>query len=443
MSIPRRSYVPRRRLKIRWRIVAPLLILVTLLLYTSIAFFWPKHTVEPIIPFTICDFSASKTQSVLNGKTYTDTVPLTDYLLYGETLNLYQSKYQVDAKDSFVGKMLTLVNVCVKSDKTDKSDKNQLTYLLEGKADGQIAMENLAPGFYEVFVNQDLINKRLISSEKVSAVFNTLRRGGGNGKIIELVADARLVNTAGDQPPLMDKNYVFLRVRDEKIDSKIADIYIDAGHSSHSGNGVETGRVVNGLIESVETYKMSLLLKAEFEKYGLTVILARDNQDDVIDSYGLNGRLHKAYKSQAKYYIEVQLNGSTDIAVHGAQLFYSSFSSNQLATAVFTAMKAVPGFFASPNGVIVCGRDAGLDTRPVIRESGGRILGAGTYSELSRTSNGSFAANAVLGMQTLTIEYGFITNIDDATFWKNNKEALAQKTVEGFVKHLQLVTPKP
>ncbi|MGB7594406.1 MAG: hypothetical protein WBL80_02425, partial [Erysipelotrichaceae bacterium] len=224
MSIPRRSYVPRRRLKVRWRIVAPVLILVVLLLYTSITFFWPKHVTEPKIPFTVCDFTASKTQSLLNEKSYNDTIQLGDYLLYGETLNLYQSKYQVDAKDSFVGKTLTLVNLCTK--KAGQTDYNkELVYLLEGKADGQIPMENLTPGFYEVFVTQDLISKRLISNSKISAVFNTLRRSAGNGKTIDLVADARLVNTAGDQPALMDKNYVFLRVTEGPVDTKIADIY--------------------------------------------------------------------------------------------------------------------------------------------------------------------------------------------------------------------------
>ena len=441
MSIPRRSYVPRRRLKIRWRIVAPLLILVTLLLYTSITFFWPKHVREPIIPFTICDFPASKTQKMLNEKSYSDTVTLGDYLLYGETLNLYQSKFQVDAKDSFLGKTLTLVNVC---------DKAEMVYLLEGKVDGQIPMENLAPGFYEVFITQDLISKRMISKEKLSAVFNTLRRANGNGKTIDLVADARLVNTAGDQPALMDKNYVFLRVTDQKIDNKIADIYIDAGHNTHSGTDVEKGYMMNGLVESDETYKMSLLLKAEFEKYGLRVILARENQEDVIDSYGANGRLDKAYKTQAKYYIDVQLNGSSSPTVRGEQLFYSSFASNRLATTVFRFISEVPGFgstsnFSSGNikGVNACTRDSGLDACPTIRESGGRILAAGTYSKYSREGNASFAANAVLGMQTVTIEYGFITNISDAEFWKANKENLAKKTVEGFAKHLQLVKLNP
>ena len=444
MSIPRRSYVPRRRLKIRWRIVAPLLILVTLLLYTSITFFWPKHVREPIIPFTICDFPASKTQKILNEKSYSDTVTLGDYLLYGETLNLYQSKFQVDAKDSFIGKTLTLVNVCEqKAGQTDY--KKERTYLLDGKADGQIAMENLAPGFYEVFINQDLINKRLISTGKLSAVLNTLRRANGNGKTIDLVADTRLVNTAGDQPALMDKNYVFLRVNDQKIDNKIADIYIDAGHNTHSGTDVEKGYRINGLIESDETYKMSLLLKAEFEKYGLTVILARESQDDVIDSYGINGRLDKAYKAQAKYYLDVQLNGSSSPTVRGEQIFYSSFANNFLATAVFKSMSEVPGFFLPLNykGVYACTRDSGLDACPTIRESGGRILAAGTYSKYSREGNASFTANAVLGMQTVTIEYGFITNISDAEFWKANKENLAKKTVEGFAKHLQLVKLNP
>jgi N-acetylmuramoyl-L-alanine amidase len=441
MSMPRRNYVPRKRLKIRWRIVAPLLMLTILLFYSAITILWPKKIVEPIIPFTICGFSASKTQSELNDRKYTDTIELGDYLLYGETLNLYQNPYNIEVKDPFVGKTLKLVNVC---------DKTELVYLLEDKIDGQIPMENLNPGFYEVFVTQDLVSKRLISVEKLSAVFNAVRRSGGNARVVDLMADMRLVNTAGDQPAIMDKNYVFLQVKNDGIEEKIADIFIDASHNTHSGGGVETGRVANGMVESEETYKMALLLKTEFEKYGLSVILARDNSADVIDLYGVDGRLHKAYKAQAKYYIEVQLNGSSDSAVRGMQVFYSSFSSNRLATTVFKSMMEVPGFVATANtsignikGVMASLRDAGVDAWPTIRESGGRILAAGTYSELSRDGNASFAAQARLGMQTLTIEYGFITNTADADFWKQNKALLAKKTVEGFVKHLQLDRPNP
>jgi hypothetical protein len=113
-------------------------------------------------------------------------------------------------------------------------------------------------------------------------------------------------------------------------------------------------------------------------------------------------------------------------------------------------MMEVPGFVATANtsignikGVMASLRDAGVDAWPTIRESGGRILAAGTYSELSRDGNASFAAQARLGMQTLTIEYGFITNTADANFWKQNKALLAKKTVEGFVKHLQLDRPNP
>lgn len=442
MNKIQRSYVPRTQRKIRWRIVAPLLVLAALLFYMAIVFFWPKDNVEPVVPFTICDYGVTKTKDLLHDRIYDETVELGDYLLYGETLNLFQSTYDTAVDDGFVGKTMKLYDLCRIDEGTDEPE---YTFLLENLVDGQIPLENLEPGFYEIYVTQDLISKRIIKTEVIKDRFYTIRRTENTGKSIELLADKRLANTADDQPSLMDKNYVFLNVEASEIPSEIADIYIEAGHRTPNGGGVETGRSANGLIEAEETYKMALRMKEEFEKYGLKVVLAREDAEVVVDSYGLDGRLHKAYQAKAKYYIEIQLNGSSNPSVRGQQIFYSSFSSNRLATTVFKSLMEVPGFkptsiYTRGNipGVNASSRDSGLDARPTIRESGGRILAAGTYSDLSREGNASFAAEAILGMQTLTIEYGFITNLDDASFWKQNMDELAVRTVEGFVQHLQL-----
>ena len=95
MSIKRRSFVPRKRRKIRWRIVAPLCLLAVLLFYTAFVFFFPKKVVEPIIPFSVCNLSASKTQALLHDRVIDETITMGDFLAYGETLNLYQDVYSI------------------------------------------------------------------------------------------------------------------------------------------------------------------------------------------------------------------------------------------------------------------------------------------------------------------------------------------------------------
>lgn len=442
MSIKRRSFVPRKRRKIRWRIVAPLCLLAVLLFYTAFVFFFPKKTVEPIIPFSVCDLSASKTQALLHDRVIDETITMGDFLAYGETLNLYQDVYSIYEADAYTGKTMKLYDLCNIDPETDLPE---YTFLLEDTVDGQIPMESLKPGFYEVYVTQDLVERRLVSTEKIMSTFENVRRSSGLGNVVTIMADTRLVNTADDQPALMDKNYVFLNVKETEIAESIADIYIDAGHRSTNGSSIDVGRSANGLVEAEETYKMAVLLKAEFEKYGLKVVLAREDDETVIDSYGVGGRLNKAYSSKAKYYIEVQLNGNSNATLRGSRVYYSSFSSNRLATTVFKSLMEITGFVPSSQstsgnikGVYASSRDKGLDARPTIRESGGRILAAGTYSDLSREGNASFAAEASLGLQTLTLEYGYITNAADANFWKQNMQQLAQKTVAGFVKHLQL-----
>ena len=92
------------------------------------------------------------------------------------------------------------------------------------------------------------------------------------------------------------------------------------------------------MIEAEETYKLALLMKTEFAKYGLKTVISRNNESEVVSSFGTDGRLHRAYKSKAKYYIELQMNGSTNTSLRGTQVVYSSFASNRVATIVFKSL---------------------------------------------------------------------------------------------------------
>ena len=74
----------------------------------------------------------------------------------------------------------------------------------------------------------------------------------------------------------------------------------------------------------------------------------------------------------------------------------------------------------------------------MIRESGGRILAAGTIGKLSISGNASFAAKSRLGLQALTIEYIYLSNAQDAAVWKAKMNVIAENTVAGYVKALRL-----
>ena len=117
----------------------------------------------------ICDYSQTKTQSVLNELKYDETIELKDYLFYGETLNIYNAPYDITVPDYFIGKTIKLRNVC---------DGNEWVYMLGKNADEQIPLENLPIGFYEVFIVDSLKEKRLIATNELYDEFFTVRRNG-------------------------------------------------------------------------------------------------------------------------------------------------------------------------------------------------------------------------------------------------------------------------
>ena len=82
-------------------------------------------------------------------------------------------------QDLFAGKTVILRNVCSGLD---------FVYMMEKNADGQIPLEDLDEGFYQVFIMQDLKEKQLISAEKLHDTFYTVTRTTTNKKI-ELIAD--------------------------------------------------------------------------------------------------------------------------------------------------------------------------------------------------------------------------------------------------------------
>jgi hypothetical protein len=210
-----------------------------------------------------------------------------------------------------------------------------------------------------------------------------------------------------------------------KMIRKIFDIVIDPGHLNKDLGYTDFGYRINDVVEANELLKMALLLKAEFEQYGLKVKLTREG-DEIVNTYNIDGRLHRAYLSNAKYYIEVQAVGAGNSSVTGMQVVYSSFASPRLPSAVFrylidnTDLKStgIRGTGSIP-GVVPSGRADGFDGRMVIRESGGIALSAGNYSQKARDENYSFAGESRLGMHTVTIEYMYITHAPSVVQWNN------------------------
>jgi len=428
--------VPRRRSKLKWRVIIPSFILIVLSGNILFNLLFPKELLIDTPSFVICDYSYTKTQSVLNELVYEDKIELKDYLFYGETLNIYNNIYDINQADYFIGKTIKLRNIC---------DNSEWVYMLGKNADEQIPLENLPNGFYELFVVDSLKEKRLITSSELYDEFYTVRRNGLNKKI-DLISDKDLLKDKEDSLPIMDENYFFIQVTDQTLEndnSEVYDVYLDAAHNTESYNFVDKGRTVNDLVEANELYRITLAVKEKLEEKGLKVLLARENEDSVINQYGIDGRLYKAYQANVKHYIEFNLNFTTNEETRGSRIIYSSYSSNKFATALFKSFISTPGLVpygrqTSTNiaGVVASSRYNNLDSYPVIREAGGRILSAGTISDLAIEQNSEFNKDERKGIQSVSLEVFFISSPLDVNVYQNEFDQMVNNIVNGYLKYL-------
>lgn len=425
--------VSRRKRKLKLKYLIPSIILALLLIYVVGTLLWPEGSEKPIVK-TICEFNASQSREKVSVE-HSVITQINDYFVYGETLNIFNSDYVMGKKDLFIGKTVILNNLCTGLERV---------YMLESTVDGQIPMEDLEEGFYEVFVMINLQRHRLVSEDIFTDSFTTIRRNGVFN-YIDIIADKFLLENDSEGDPTMDKNYVFFHVHKAvEEDEDNYDIIIDPGHLNKDLGYTDYGYRINDVVEANELLRMALLLKSEFEQYGLKVRLTREG-DEIVNTYNIDGRLHRAYLSNAKYYIEVQAVGAGNSSVTGMQVVYSSFASPRLPSAVFrylvdnTDLKStgIRGTGSIP-GVVPSGRSDGFDGRMVIRESGGIALSAGNYSAKAREENYSFAGESRLGMHTVTIEYMYITHAPSVVQWNSQIENYARATAEGYANYLNL-----
>jgi N-acetylmuramoyl-L-alanine amidase len=425
--------VPKRKRRIQFRVLIPALVLISLSIYMIYTILFPREIKVEKPSFTICDYNLTQTQTILYELKYDQTLLVSDYLIYGETLNLFHQPYVLGQTDFFIGKTVILRNLC---------DQSEWVYMLDSMVDGQIPLENLPEGFYELFIVDQLIEKRLIASEQIYDYFYTLRRDGTHHRI-DIVADDDLIEADNNALPIMDKVYFFLRVKNQSGDEEALQVYdvtIDPAHFTISGGRVDNGRSAFDLVEAQELLRFSLALQEYLERYGLKVHMTRTLGSDPINLYGSGGRLEAAYQAQSKHYLEINMNFSTNRDTRGSRVVYSSYASNKFASAIFRSLSEVSGIvpYGSAQrgniaGVIASSRFEGFDSFPVIRESGGRILGAGTMSEQSR-ENAFFNAQARQGMQTLVVDLIFISNELDVKIYQEQFDRMVEQVALGYLR---------
>ncbi|MEG0699662.1 MAG: N-acetylmuramoyl-L-alanine amidase [Erysipelotrichaceae bacterium] len=428
------KYEARKKRKLTPKII--ILLTIVLFVLTLIAYqtLKPKEIKQGI---TICSYDINKTSSTLATQ-YKDTFEINDYLYYGESLNLYAAKYNPGTNDKIAGATLVLKNLCT---------QEESYFTANPLLDQQIPLDELKEGYYEVFINDlsDLKKKRLIYNGKLDSTFTTITRNGKRYDI-KLIADPELYKS---ETLTMDKSYIFISVKESTNKEEYYDIVLDPfGNDQDFTLGINLGNKANGLIEAEETYNSAILLKTKLEEKGYKVLITRKDKDDVINTYGEEGRLSLAYKYHAKYYIQLAMNASNYDYVRGTEIQYSAYSSKNLANAILfdlkkdtpLVMSSVYSKNESDNGLIQSSLVKGEDGRAIydnnmfIRELGGIGTQAGTYSKTSRSN--TFAKDNIYGVESLIISYGYLTNKEDVEVWNNNKDKIIEVTANAIDKKL-------
>lgn len=426
------TYAPRKRsYKIRWRFVLPLLLLLCLVVYAIYGAFFSKKP-EVARKFTICGLNETKTLEKLNKK-MAETYTVRDYLYYGESLGIYENMYHAKQSDPLSGKTVELYNLC---------DDKSIAMTLGNTADQKITLEDVEPGFYEVFLVDNLVRKRVIFQDAVkSKPFYTAQRKGSVNKITVL-ANLDVLKEYGET---WDKNYLFLHVEKTTPVNGDIDVLIDPyGMNVDNQLVPDEGVKGNELIEYKETYDAAVQMKKTLEEYGLRVEISKNSVEEKPSYiYGEDGRLAQGYKKQAKYYLYLRLNAlASDLSIKGMEIWHSAYTSDALAKKIMYELEKTVGVKGSPftSGTFMGIRKSpltqdGYDLYTNLRESGGRATMAGKGTPNSIKENKSFVdAN---GMNALEIDFAYISNKEDANFWKVNKVRIVDETAKIFAKAIK------
>ena len=425
----------KKKYKIKWKnvILAALCLILFLYLIISLLISLFSGSNKDVDIYKIADFSGNKTLQIINSEDRSNSIEVKDHGFYGESLDLYFSNYTLSMpkSDTLNGKTVVLKDLI--------DDKNIITFEnLTNEIDNQIKLDELKDGFYSIYLQNGEVLSRLFYSSVLSYdnVFYTVRRDGQIRKI-ELIADKSLFDYQKKKETVnvLDNNYLYLKVSTVAADqSSQYDIAISTAPALVYEGVSLTGVEDNGIVESEQLYQLALDIKAQLESKGLKVLLIKDTHDQDIAFYGNGGVLNKAYSSKAKLFIHLDMDEYGDKAV-----LYSSKSSSQLASAIFTGLMNDCNIYENDQYLLASSltEDGNNDAQFEIREAGGKLLAAATYSENSQ-NNKSFAYDNRYGMNAVDVILTNINEADDVANFLNNKDKIVTSIVSGICSYLNI-----
>lgn len=268
-----------------------------------------KFVVFIICIFIVGFFLFHKRRSIydLLDDVESDYVIVDKYYIYGNHLNI-EGSVDVDSDDiSLVFKSLD--NEI--SFDIDYSDGKFITshYINEG-----IYLDDIQTGDYLVFIKVGTDDAKYYSlvnnTDYNNTDYYTVTRNNKNNLIN--------INFSNRH----DIDYLMISVSDTKVSSNYYDVVIDPGHG-----GDDPGASYSYYTEAELNLDYAFALKDALEDIGLKVILTRV-EDVYTEAYGTNSRTSIPYEVNAKYFISLHLNSTSDKMKYGGIEVYAPTLTN-------------------------------------------------------------------------------------------------------------------
>ena len=421
--------------RLNWKRVIPLLVLIFLIFYLLISLIVGLLTKKPTPEiYKICNLNSKKTLQVIQKEDRNNPVVLNDYNFYGESINLYYKSYDrnMPSSDTLGGEMLALVDLC-----TGTETKFDIT----DKVDGGIQISQLKDGFYSVYsvVNENYRRVYMPTNIYVNNTAYSVTRDGKRIKA-ELIANTAQFDAEGQTESVLDRSYLYIKVTSEEVTEATIDydVAIITAPALLQTNVSLDGEHANGIIEGVELWAVAETVRDKLEAEGLKVRIAKDAHNEQILYYGEGGLANRIYSGNNKYAIMLDMTTANS----EVNAIYSAYSSDKFAAPMYRRLAEL-GFYKEDGSQLkasssATSKDDGTryDSDWEVRELGGKVLGAGSYSETSR-KNASFSADSIFGVNAVKLT---VLNIKDAEAvgrWKESRDAIANAIAEGILETIK------
>jgi len=238
------------------------------------------------------DFSQENTVQDYSFEIEEKPAKVTNFFVYGTHLNL-EGKIKLEEEfDNLILGLVNEENEIKKYDLNYQEKEKEVKFYLSEKINRGIDLEKVTEGFYTFFLivegEVELYYLLKNKTEHENIEYYSLSQNGYTNKMYLNVADGFV-----------------LQVEKIAVPDDVYDFVLDPGHG-----GRDPGAVSGGYYERDLNLLYAKKIKEKLINLGYRVKLTRENNTDILPTYGPDGRVQFAYTTKAKFFFSIHFNSN-------------------------------------------------------------------------------------------------------------------------------------